>query len=389
MKDWEMVRLGDVCEIISGSTPKTNINEFWGGEIKWVTPAEISETDCYINDTERHLTQAGLDSTALRLLPIGTVLLSSRAPIGKVAITGAEMACNQGFKNLICSNKIHNVYLYYFLKKNKRRLENLGRGATFKEITKGIVADIQIPLPPLSEQRRIAGILDEADAIRKARAESLRLLDELVKSTFIDMFGDPVTNPKGWVFLPFEQLCESRLGKMLDKKQQTGEHVKPYLRNANVQWHHFDLTDVFEMDFNEQDQIEFLLREGDVLICEGGEVGKCAIWHGELPECYFQKALHRVRPYLNKANSAYIAHLMEILAIRGALSPHSTSATIAHITGVKLKAMRIPAPPFALQQEFASFVMAVDRQRATQRSTLAESEQLFASLSQRAFRGEL
>lgn len=136
-------KLGEICRIVSGSTPKTGIPEYWDGDLKWITPAELNDESRVVNDTKRTITELGATKTGLTPLPAGTVLLSSRAPIGKVAITGCKMYCNQGFKNLICSDSINNEYLYWFLKGKTQYLNSLGRGATFKEISKTIVADIE------------------------------------------------------------------------------------------------------------------------------------------------------------------------------------------------------------------------------------------------------
>ena len=201
MSKWEMVRLGDVCEIVSGTTPSTNNAALWDGTVKWVTPAELSDDSFIIYDTIRHIsTIAGLKS-----MPCGTVLLSSRAPIGKVAITGAEMCCNQGFKNLICSERIHNQYLYCFLKSKTGYLNSLGRGATFKEISKEIVENIKVPLPTIFEQQRFSTIIEKITLLISQRKQQLEQLDLLVKSRFVEMFGDPVTNPMGW---EKHQLCK-------------------------------------------------------------------------------------------------------------------------------------------------------------------------------------
>ena len=131
-----MAKLGEVCTIVSGSTPKTSVTSYWDGNIKWITPAELNEDTFYIMDSVRHITEEGKEKTGLSYLPTGTVILSSRAPIGKTAIAGCEMCCNQGFKNLICSDAIYNEYLYFFLKSKTDYLNSLGRGATFKEISK-------------------------------------------------------------------------------------------------------------------------------------------------------------------------------------------------------------------------------------------------------------
>ena len=111
-----MAKLGEVCTIVSGSTPKTSVTSYWDGNIKWITPAELNEDTFYIMDSARHITEEGKEKTGLSYLPTGTVILSSRAPIGKTAIAGCKMCCNQGFKNLICSDAIYNEYLYFFLK---------------------------------------------------------------------------------------------------------------------------------------------------------------------------------------------------------------------------------------------------------------------------------
>ena len=154
MSSWEWVRLGSVCEVVSGSTPSTTNTALWDGDIKWITPAEIRDDSYFIYDTERHISE----KAGLKLMPAGTVLLSSRAPIGKVAIAGSKMCCNQGFKNLICSDRIHNRYLYFLLKSQTQYLNSLGRGATFKEISKSIVENIEVPLPPVPVQHQVADL---------------------------------------------------------------------------------------------------------------------------------------------------------------------------------------------------------------------------------------
>lgn len=291
------------------------------------------------------------------------------------------------------SERINPEYLRQFLVGDPFHAQFIntvaGVGGSLLRARPAYVAKIVIPLPPLPEQRRIADVLDRAEALRAKRRAALAELDELTQSIFLDMFGDPVTNPKGWPKHEFDKVCETRLGKMLDQKQQTGLNRKPYLRNANVQWFRFDLSEVFEMDFDSAAQKVFRLREGDLVICEGGQPGRASIWRGELAECYYQKALHRARPRISSANVEYLVWLLWFLSNRGGLGDHVTTATISHLTGEKLKAMPIPLPPLALQHEFATRVAAVERVKAAQRASLAELDELFASLQQRAFRGEL
>ena len=133
-------KLGEICEIVSGSTPKTNIKEYWDGDIKWITPAELSDDSYIFTDSARKITEIAVEKTGLSSFPKGTVILSSRAPIGKVAIAGCEMYCNQGFKNLICTDRIDNKYLYWFLN-NFQTCCQPGAGEKSKKI---IETDTQI-----------------------------------------------------------------------------------------------------------------------------------------------------------------------------------------------------------------------------------------------------
>ena len=156
-------KIGNVAEVVGGSTPKTEKREFWGGNNCWITPAEIDDDSFIVKNTVRRLTDEGVKSCSLKRLPIGTVLLSSRAPIGKVAIAGVEMYCNQGFKNLICGQSLNSIYTYYLLKFNSEYLNSLGRGATFKEISKAIVDNIAIPVPEMERQNQFAAFVEQTD----------------------------------------------------------------------------------------------------------------------------------------------------------------------------------------------------------------------------------
>lgn len=167
-KDWPMKPLGEVATVVSGATPKTSKEEFWGGEIQWVTPAELSKLDSiYIDRTERTITAEGLDSCAAQVLPVGSVLLSSRAPIGLVAINTVPMATNQGFKSLIPGPELDSMYLYFWLKINTPYLQSLGVGATFKELSKSTLSKIKLPIPPKTLQQEFKTIINHFDSSEK------------------------------------------------------------------------------------------------------------------------------------------------------------------------------------------------------------------------------
>ena len=161
---WPVATIGEVCEVVSGATPKTGRPEFWDGNVPWVTPKDLSELgQKHLSDTPRQITKAGLKSCSARMLPAQSVLFSSRAPIGLVAINTLPVCTNQGFKSLVPRfDLISPDFLFWWLKTQEKHIQSKGRGATFKEVSKKIVEDLQIPLPPLAEQKRIAGILDAA-----------------------------------------------------------------------------------------------------------------------------------------------------------------------------------------------------------------------------------
>ena len=252
-----------------------------------------------------------------------------------------------------------------------------------------MLGNIPIPVPPLAEQERIVKLLDEADELRKLRARADHRTAALLPALFHEMFGDLDSNSRNWSVVRFAEIGEARLGKMLDAKQQTGNHKRPYLRNANVQWDRFDLADVLQMDFSESDREEFRLRYGDLLICEGGIVGRAAIWRNELPECYFQKALHRVRVQPTKALPEFVLWLLKAIAATNGFRDCVGSATIPHLTGVKLASIRIPLPPLPLQKEFAQRVAEIREMEAAQAGSRQRIESLFQSMLHRAFNGEL
>jgi type I restriction enzyme S subunit len=193
------VTLGEVCKIVSGSTPKREKAEYWGGNIPWVAPKEINRLPSpYLWDSEEKITQEGFNSCSTSLLPPGSVLLSSRAPIGLLAINKIPVCTNQGFKSLVPSEEINAEYLYYVLKANVKALQARGNGATFKELAKPAVEGFEIPLPPLDDQIRIAHLLGKVEALIAQRKQHLQQLDDMLKSVFLEMFGDPVRNEKGW-----------------------------------------------------------------------------------------------------------------------------------------------------------------------------------------------
>ena len=191
---WPIKRIGEVCDIVSGATPRTERPEFWGGGIPWATPKDLSELDGWSLDrTARTLTGEGLASCSAAMVPEGSVLLSSRAPIGLVAVAGMPMCTNQGFKNLVCGPDVDPWYLFGWCRIRTTYLQSLGRGATFKEISKRIVESIELPLPPMQRQRRFRSRLMNLTSVHRARIQSARRIANLFRVLLGRAFSGSLT----------------------------------------------------------------------------------------------------------------------------------------------------------------------------------------------------
>lgn len=192
--DWLMLSLDQVAKVVGGITPRRNNSEYWNGEVAWLTPTDLSmpgEGITEVTETSDYITEEGLNSCSASLLPIGTVLFSSRATIGKLGIASIPLATNQGFTNFIPKPCIYNRYLAYVLLYKTTEIINLSGKTTFQEVSKSTLKKYKIPLPPISEQCRIVEILDQADALRKKRAEADAKAERILPALFIKMFGDP------------------------------------------------------------------------------------------------------------------------------------------------------------------------------------------------------
>ena len=285
---------------------------------------------------------------------------------------------------LLPKDNIDVTYLYYAMQ--FMHLEKYYTGSTIPHIYFKDYKSEPLNIPSIDKQQEIANTLRLVDeAIDTLHTQTTRL-DDLVKSRFIELFGDPVTNTKNYPVYKLSDIATSRLGKMLDKKRQTGEHKYPYLANYNVQWFRFLLDNLNEMDFDEADRKEFELRKGDLLVCEGGEVGRCAVWKGEKTNCYYQKALHRVRCDTSRIIPEYLGYTFyQHSKYNGFQDAISGASTIAHLPGENLKRLRIIVPPLALQNEFAAFVEQADKSKLVIQELLKKHELLKEALTQKYF----
>ena len=307
---------------------------------------------------------------------------AGKVGIGFKGVIGSTLA-----RLKLKSSSIFPRYLFWYLESKNSLIKSQRTGATIPHVNGNALKEIQIPLPPLATQKRIAKILDAADALRRKDQELLKKYDELTQAIFIDMFGDPVKNEKGWVLKPFGELFDSRLGKMLDAKKQNGNSKQKYLGNSNVKWFSFQLDNLAEMTFDEKELKTFELQYGDLLICEGGEVGRSAIWKNETKNIFFQKAIHRARAKTKMITAEYVVMVFWFYAKFGGFNDFVTSSTISHLTGEKLKTIPIPVPPITMQVVFEKKIEHLNK--ICKISKQGAYQELFNSLIQKAFKGEL
>lgn len=357
-------KLGDICEIVSGSTPKTGISEYWDGDVKWITPAELNDDSYIINDSVRKITELGVQKTGLSPFPAGTVILSSRAPIGKVAIAGCEMYCNQGFKNLICSEKINNKYLYWFLRGNTGYLNSLGRGATFKEISKKIVASIELSVPGLHQQEEIVRQLEKVNDIIRLRRQELQKLDNLIKARFIEMFGNE-NNSKKWDIVNVEDVANVQVGVVIKPSQyymDESNGVRAF-RSLNIGAGYIKDSDwVYFTEEGHRKNYKSILKENDLLIVRSGAPGTACVVTKKYEGCNAVDIII-AHPDCEKVNPYYLCTYTNMPYGKRQIEEGTGGAAQQHFNVGKYNKLKLALPPIELQNEFAAFINQTDKSK--------------------------
>ena len=376
-------RLGDICEIVSGSTPRSEVAEYWDGDIKWITPAELNEESYIVSDTVRKITPLAVQKTGLTPFPSGTVILSSRAPIGKVAIAGCEMYCNQGFKNLICSSVIESRYLYWFLKGKTVYLNSLGRGATFKEISKQIVASIEIEVPPMEQQIAIVELLEKITEIMKTRQRQLRALDILIKARFVEMFGND-----SYPSVPLFNLITDGAGLSYGIVQpgDDGTGDMGVLRPVDLVDGKISTDSIKYIDRSIGDGFKKTELNGDeLLITVRGTTGITALTDERFKGMNVTRGIAVIRFNRNRIDPVYLNAYLNTEESQRYIQEHTRGATLKQINLSDLRIQQIIVPPMELQKQFAAFAIQIDKSKVVVKKALNCAQLLFDSLMQQYF----
>ncbi|MBS9971584.1 restriction endonuclease subunit S [Vibrio alginolyticus] len=389
-----MVKLGDLFKVTSGGTPSRKKSEYYdGGDIHWVKTGDLHNK--YVRTASEFITQEGLDGSSARLYPKGTVLVAMYgATIGACSILDIEAATNQACAAFTPTEKVEPVFLYYLLNHSKPAFVKAGSGGAQPNISGTFLKNFEIPLPPLEEQKRIAAILDKADAIRQKRKQAIDLADEFLRSVFLDMFGDPVTNPKGWEVSTLNNFGSFKNG-MNFSKGEIGNQV--YCIGVG-DFKSFDricgTSRLSTINLNEMPDNGYLLQDNDLLFVRSNGnkalVGRCVSVHPGSEEVTFSGFCIRYRIELVESLDAdFVNYCLRIPSMKHAMLKGGQGANIQNINQQILSKLKIPVPPIELQKKYSTLVASFRDLQEKLTSNQLVSLEAFNSLSQKAFSGQL
>jgi len=389
---WEWKKLGDVSKIIGGGTPKTNVKEYWeNGTIVWLAPTDLGDIGeiCHVSNSKKKLTKLGLDNSSAKLLPIGTVLYSSRATIGKIAINTVEVSTNQGFANFICDKNLLNKYLAFCLNRFTSDIASLSNSTTFKEVSKSNLKELKIPLPPLPEQQRIVSKLDALfEKIDKATALHVKNMEEadaFMGSVLNDVFGEL---EEKYGLIEVGTVTECIVPQRNKPKQFIGD----------IQWITTDDLQLFKkisksskgMGLTREDIEDVkskIIPKNSVLMSCVGDLGIVAIADDEI---VVNQQLHTYQCKDNLLNT----YLMYALYVKKAyMYQIANITTVAYMNKSKCNSIPIPLPPLPIQQKTVTYLdeisQKIEKIKQLQKEKLSSLKALKASILDQAFRGAL
>lgn len=360
------VKLGELCEIYSGGTPKRSVSEYWtGGNVPWVKIGDITEK--YVSSTEECITQAGLNNSSAKLFKPGTLLYSIFASIGAVGILNILAATNQAIAGLVIrDNSLDHDFLYHYLKSREVASKTSGRGVAQSNINLTILRNMQVPVPPLVVQKEIVQNLEIVSRQLKMAKLQLSKLDSLVKSRFVEMFGDPIDGTF-WAKRKLSNLYEVKSSKRIYAREQTKDGV-PFLRLADIG----SLIDsgisdsglfISEERFEELRSKGLVPNPGDVLVTARGTLGRCYIIKPS--DCfYFQDGMITWLAAIESSPlPSYLLAVFNNPHFIEELNRNCSGTTVKYLSISDLANVAIPVPPLELQHEFETFVTQVDKSR--------------------------
>ncbi len=384
-------KLSNLCDTQIGKTPSRKIDKYWGKGTPWVAISDLKKR--YICETKEQITQIAIDETNCKLIPKDTLLMSFKLSIGKLAFTTCDLYTNEAIVALLIKDRklLDKNYLYYTLK-NIPLLKGAKIAVKGNTLNKKSLGNLKIPLPEtLDDQIKIANLLTQVETLIAKREESIELLDELLKSTFLDMFGDPVLNVKGWDKVLISECCID-IVDCVNKTAPTVEYETPYkmIRTTNVRNHKVTLEETRKVDKETFEKWTRRLkpRRNDIVFTREAPVGEAGIILSD-DEVFLGQRTMMYRVDADIINPEYLLYELMGSSVQQQIRKISTGSTVKHLSVPNCKKFRINLAPKPLQDKFATIVQQVEVTKAHYQKSLDELNELFGSLSQRAFRVEL
>lgn len=399
MVSWQEAPLGELADIAIGGTPSRDVESYWASDrtdgFPWVAISDLHGR--IIRETKEQITTAGVNNSNVKLVTAGTVLMSFKLSLGRVAFAGRDLFTNEAIAAFKSRGEVAEDFLFYILPEAVRTTATdvAIKGAT---LNKESLKVLRIPYPCKAVQQRIATILSGIDtAIEKTEA-LIAKYQQIKAGLMHDLFTRGVLPngqlrppreqapelyqetaigwiPKEWSLISIGTAFDIQLGKMLNQDAKTGKSSFPYVGNRSVQWDRVDLDALEEMDFSPAEREKFSLKSGDLLVCEGGDVGRTAIWDCPLESCYYQKAIHRLRPKGNQVKPRFMLRFMWYAKNTGHFDNYTSQTSIAHLTQEKLASVPMAVPSIDEQDRLIARFDGID-------STLDREQDFLANLRQ-------
>ncbi|WP_370278078.1 restriction endonuclease subunit S [Pontibacterium sp.] len=389
---WPLVAIKDVAKVVTGKTPSKKNPEFFGGSIPFVTPAEIG-VNTVVSDAPQTLTERGADK--VKLVPEGAVLVCCIGSLGKTSIAGRELATNQQINSVVFDpRKVDSRYGYYACKRLKPKLELMAPATTVSIVNKSNFESLEIPLPPLAEQQRIAAILDKTDTLRRKRQQAIDLADQFLRSVFLEMFGDPVINPKEWETRKLGDLILSGPSNGLYKPAKDyGEGTRILRIDGFYNGALEAQSKLKRVRLSEKEVEKYELEENSIVINRVNSreyLGKCALIEGVEERTVFESNMMNFTVDQSLAQPGFIVDQLCTPYVKGQILKSCKDAVNqSSINQQDVKSLELRIPPLELQKKYLGLVGKTRGSIKSMQSLLDESTNLSASLSQQAFSGEL
>ena len=379
-------RLGDICTFVGGGTPSKKNPDFFNGSIPWATVRDMNVR--VIKTTEHSITPDAVQQSATNIIPQGEVVISTHVGLGKVCVLGQDTAINQDLKAVIPNWGLSRRYLYYwFISKADELIAN-GKGATVKGVTLDFVKNLKIQVMPEREQETVSDTLDKVNRIIQLADSQVARLDQLVKSRFVEMFGDPMTNPNGWPMAMVGDHLRFLTSGSRGWAKYYADDGELFITIKNVKGGKISTNDVQHVKPPTGAEAERTrVQEGDLLISITADLGRTGIVTRDLADqgAYINQHLSCVRLDRKSVEPLFVAFYLESAAGKAQFEKKNQSAVKAGLNFEAIRSLRFYLPPLALQREFAAFVEKVDKLAFAARRRRDVAKQLYRAKIQEFF----